>query len=134
MANTKVTMLNTLATTLQGLSAINKATRNLLPPDQARAAAPYVGILSASETVMTDDGTDVRWLLDSDLILLRSGDAIEEMVDTVKNAMLDGMAATIGAKEIRLVGTEEIALLNADDYSSTRMAFEVVYVSTKGAA
>jgi len=75
----------------------------------------------------------VRFELDVDLILLKRGDDIEEMLDAIKNLLYtDSLAATIGALQIRIIGQEEVALLDADLYSSTRIVMTVTYVITKG--
>ena len=134
MANTKQTLLDALVTAIGGLSEVTTATRDLYKPNAARTAQPYAGIIDRAEVVLVDDDTNVLYLLDVDIILLKSGDAIEEMIDAVKDAMQVGMAATIGAKQIKFNGSEEVALINADDHSQARMVFEIIYTSTKGAA
>ncbi len=134
MANTKQTMIDALVTAIGNLAEVTTATRDLLKPTAARTAAPYAGIIDRAEVVLVDDSTNVLYLLDVDMILLKAGDAIEEMIDAVKDAMMVGMAATIGAKQIKYNGSEEVALIQADGHSQVRMVFEIIYVSTKGAA
>ena len=50
------------------------------------------------------------------------------MVDTVKTALY---AMDIGALDIHVAGTQEVAVINLDDHSSTRMLLDVTYVSAK---
>lgn len=134
MANTKQTIVDAIATALEALSGVNKATRDLLTPVDQRSFAPYVGIISEGEVVLVDDGTNIRWVCDLELTLMKLGDDIEKLVDIVRDAMLSGMAATVSAKEIRLVAIFEVTQVEQDAYSSSRMYFEMIYVSAKGAA
>lgn len=134
MANTKQTIIDAIATELTSLAGINLATRDLKLPVDQRASAPYVGIISMNEAVLVDDGTNILWICDLELVLMKSGDDIEQLVDIVRDAMLDGMAATAGAREFRLVAVFEVAQVKADDHSSSRMFFEMRYNSTRGAA
>ena len=134
MANTKQTIIDGIATALTALPGVNLATRDHKSPQDNRTYAPYVGIVSMNEAVIVDDGTNIRWGSDLELILMKEGDDIEKMIDIVKDAMLSGMAATVGALEIRLVANFKVAQIEKDPYSSSRMFFELIYVSTKGAA
>jgi len=134
MANTKQTIIDAIATALTALSGINLATRDLKSPNDQRVNAPYVGIISMNEAVIVDDGTNIRWACDLELVLMKKGDDIEKLVDIVRDAMLSGMAATAGALEIRLAAVFEVAQVEKDAYSSSRMFFEMIYISTKGAA
>jgi hypothetical protein len=113
---------------------VTKATRILLTPAEARKWSPYAGLIASTEEVVVEDATHVRYELDVDIILLKKGRDIEEMLDTVKNLLYtDSLATTIGAKQIRIIGQEEVALVDADSYSSTRIVTTITYVSTKGA-
>jgi hypothetical protein len=134
MANTKIAIIDAIVSELNDISGITLATRDLLKPAEQRANAPYVGVISTNEIVLVDDGTNIRWACDLEMMLVQPGDDIEKLVDLVRDAMLDGMAATVGAKDIRLVGLFEVTQVEADEYSSTRILFEMVYVSAKGAA
>jgi len=111
-----------------------KATRILLTPAEARKWSPYAGLIAGSEEVIVEDITDVRYELDVNLILLKRGRDIEEMLDIVKNLLYaDTLATSIDALQIRIIGQEEVALIDADKYSSTRIVMTITYVSTKGA-
>lgn len=134
MANTKETMIDAVATALEGLSDINSATRDQPVPLTQKSNAPYVGIISMNETVLVSNSDVIRWKCDLEMILIQSGNDIEKLIDVVRDAMLDGMAATVGALEFRLVSTFKTALVEQDSYSSARMFFEMIYVSTIGAS
>ncbi len=134
MANKKTNVLDALVTQLNNLSEITKTTRILLTPHEARKQSPYAGLISGTEEVIVEDSTHVRYELDVDVILLKRGRDVEEMLDAVKNLLYtDSIAATIGALQVRVVGQEEVALLDADIYSSTRIVITITYVATKGA-
>ncbi len=131
--NTKTSVLDALVTQLQGVTGITTATRVLLTPAEARKKSPYAGLIASTEEVVVEDSTHVRYELDVDVILLKKGRDIETLLDAVKNLLYStSLAATIGAKQIRIVGQEEVALVDADQYSSTRIAMTITYVATKG--
>ncbi|MFA7286914.1 MAG: hypothetical protein WC052_04625 [Patescibacteria group bacterium] len=134
MANTKTTILDNLVTQLETSSSVAKATRILLTPVDARKHSPYVGLIAGPEEVVVEDSTHVRYELDISIILLKKGRDIETMLDAVKNVLYGStLAATIGALQIRVIGQEEVALIDADSYSSTRIVATITYVATKGA-
>jgi len=134
LANKKTSVLDALVAQLQSLSAVTKATRALLTPGEARKNSPYAGLISGTEEAVVEDATDVRYELDVNVILLKKGRDIEKMLDAVKDLLYGGaLAAAIGALQIRIIGQEEVALIDADKYSSTRIAATVTYVATKGA-
>jgi len=134
MANTKVTILDALIAQINTISTINKATRILLTPSEARKWAPYAGLISSTEEVIVEDATHVRYELDVSLILLTRGQDIEKLLDDVKNLLYDdSLADAIGALQIRIIGQEEVALVDADIYSSTRIAMTLTYTAIKGA-
>ncbi len=125
-------ILNALAVQLDGLSEINKAVRILLLPIEARKQSPYAGLISGNESVVVEDKTHIRYELDADLILLKKGRDIEEMLDAVKNLLYsNSLAATVGALQIRIIGQEEVALTDADLYSSMRIVMTITYTLTK---
>ncbi len=134
MANTKQTILDAIVTALDALGDVGTATRDIPTPAAQQTAAPFVGIVSTNEAVIIDDGTNIRWASDLELICVKAGDDIEQLVDTVRDAMLSGMAATVGAKEIRLVAVFKVHQVTAIAYSEARIFFEMIYVSIKGAA
>lgn len=134
MANTKLGMLTDLVEALNATTGIAYATRTLLEPTEARQRAPYVGVRSMDEAVLVEDATHIRYQLQVDLLLVQNGDAIEELIDIVRDAMLNGMATTIGAKEIRLQGVSEVSIVNTNDYASARLQFQIIYASQKGSA
>lgn len=134
MANKKTTVLDLLVTELTTVSSLTKATRILLLPADARKQSPYAGLIAGSEEVVVEDATDVRYELDVDIILMRKGRDIEKLIDDVKNLLYGPtLAGDIGALQIRIVGQEPVALLDADFYSSTRIVAIITYVATKGA-
>lgn len=134
MANKKTSILDTLVTQLGNLSAVTKATRVLLTPADARKHSPYAGLIAGTEEVVVEDATHVRYELDVDIILLKKGRDIETMLDAVKGLLYTStLATTIGALQIRVIGQEEVALVDADSYSSTRIVVTITYVATKGA-
>ncbi len=133
MANTKTGILDLLVTQLGNLSEVAKSTRILLTPTDARRNSPYVGLIAGPEEVVVEDSTHVRYELDIDIILLKKGRDIETMLDAVKNLLYtDSLAVTIGVFQIRIIGQEEVALVDADTYSSTRIAITITYVALKG--
>lgn len=134
MANKKTSVLDALVAQLQSPAAVTKATRVLLTPVDARKNSPYAGLISGTEEVVVEDATHVRYELDVNVILLKRGRDVEEMLDAVKNLLYGGaLAAAIGALQIRIIGQEEVALVDADKYSSTRIVATITYVATKGA-
>ena len=134
MANKKTTILDALVTQLGTISAITTATRILLSPAEARKSTPYAGLIAGSESVVVEDSTHVRYELDVDIILLKRGRDIETMLDAVKDLLYtNSLAATIGVLQIRIIGQEEVALVDSDVYSSTHIATTITYVATKGA-
>ena len=133
MANKKKTMLDALVTQLENSASISKATRVLLTPADARKHSPYAGLISSTEEVVVEDSTHIRYELDVSIILLKRGPEIEELLDVVKIILYnDTLAATIGALQIKIIGQEEVALIDADKYSSTRIATTITYVVEKG--
>lgn len=133
MAHKKTTILDALVTQLESISAVAKATRILLAPAEARKNAPYVGLIAGTEEAIVEDSTHIRYELDVNIILLKRGRDIEEMLDAVKVLLYtDSLATTIGALQIRIVGQEEVALIDSDAYSSTRIVAVITYVVTKG--
>ena len=134
MANTKTGILDALVTQLGNVSGITKATRILLTPSDARKHSPYAGLIAGTEEAIVEDDTHVRYELDVDLILLKKGRDIEELLDEVKDLLYDDtLALTIGVFLVRIIGQEEVALVDADSYSSTRIVITVTYVAMKGA-
>lgn len=131
MANTRKAILDALVAGLAGIDGIRRATRDLLPPSRARDLAPYVGVITVTEETLVEDATHVRWGVEVNLILLMSGDAIEEMVDKIKDYIYNG--PSIGALQVKMIGQEEVVLINEDEYSSARIVLDVTYVSAKGA-
>jgi len=132
MANTKTGILEALAEELATVSDVAKATRILLTPNEARRHSPYIGLIAGAEEVVVEDITDVRYELEVNLILLKKGRDIETMLDDVKQLLYDStLAATIGALQIKIIGQEEVALIDSDAYSSTRIAAIITYVASK---
>jgi len=131
LANTRKTMLDALVAGLAAIDGIRRVTRDLLPPSRARDLAPYIGVIAATEETLVEDATHVRWGVEVSLILLMPGDAIEEMVDKIKDYVY--AAPPIGALQTKMIGQEEVVLINEDEYSSTRIVLDVTYVSAKGA-
>jgi len=106
----------------------------LLTPAEARKWSPYAGLISSTEEVIVEDATHIRYELDVNLILLKKGRDIENLLDAVKSLLYtNSLAVTIGALHIKIIGQEEVALIDADSYSSTRIVITITYVSTKGA-
>ena len=132
MGNTKTAILDNLVDELAKITKVAKATRILLTPSEARLHSPYIGLIAGAEEVVVEDVTDVRYELEVNLILLKKGRDIEEFLDDVKTCLYDStLAATIGAFQIRIMGQEEVALIDADKYSSTRIAVIITYVASK---
>jgi hypothetical protein len=105
-----------------------------LTPAEARKNSPYAGLISGTEEVVVEDTTDVRYELDVNVILLKRGRDIEKMLDAVKNLLYStATTAAIGALQVQIIGQEEVALVDADKYSSTRIAVTITYVAVKGA-
>lgn len=132
MSHKKTEILDKLVEQLSGIPGIVKATRILLTPSEARGHSPYIGLISGTEEVIVEDVIDIRYELEVNLILLKHGRDIEIMLDAVKNLLYDPtLASTIGALQIRIIGQEEVALIDADKYSSTRVLIIVTYVTSK---
>lgn len=131
MANTRKEILDALVTGLAAINGIRNVTRDLLPPSRARDLAPYVGVIATTEEMLVEDATHVRWGVEVNLILLVSGDDIEEMVDKIKDYVYN--EPSIGALQVKMIGQEEVVLINEDQYSSARIVLDVTYVSVKGA-
>jgi len=133
MAHVKKTFLDALVTYLEALSTVTKATRQLLPPAEARKWAPYIGILDNNEELVLEDATHVRFETNVDLIMLCFGDNMEEMLDSIKTAVYSGdMATSIQVADIRLIGDEPVILIDEDRYSSVRVALNITYWVEKG--
>ena len=132
MANKKTSILDALVTQLASLPEVTKATRILLTPAEARKNSPYAGLIAGTEESVVEDDTHVRYELDVDLILLKRGRDIELMLDAVKNLLYDDtLAATTSSMQLRIVGQEEVALIDDDKYSSTRIVITITYAATK---
>ena len=134
MANTKQTIIDAMITALGSLSAVNSCTRDIPKPSAQKTAAPFVGVVSYNEVLVVPNSTSDRYACDIELILIVEGDDIEQLVDVVRDAMLHGMAATIGARGIQLKQIYKAHQLEAMSYSEAIMLFEINYVSTRGAA
>ena len=133
MSNTKKTVLESLAASLQALDSVKTATRNLLTPNKARDAVPYVGMIAGTEEVLVEDATDIRYGLDVDLLLVTKGDDIEEMIAEIKGYLYNTSAAVnLGVKMIRLIGQQPVTLIEQDGFSSSRIVVYIVYVASKG--
>lgn len=134
MANKKTTVLDTLVTQLTTLPEVTSATRILMTPTKARTSSPYAGLIAGAEETIVEDSTAVRYELDVDLILLKKGRDIETMLDAVKTLLYSStLATTLGILQIRIIGQEEVALIDADSYSSTRIVLTITYVAVKSA-
>jgi len=129
MANTKVTILNNLVSALESLSAVNRCTRSLLPPNEARAQAPYIGVIAGTEVELSQDSTDILYGLTVDLLLIKEGDDIEELIDAIKTKIYSPIS--IGAKLVRIEGQEPVNLIEDDVYSSARILLYIIYVASK---
>lgn len=126
-------ILDALAIQLGNLPEINKAERILLLPSEARKQSPYAGLISSTKDAIVEDTTHIRYELDVDLILLKRGRDIEQVLDAVKNLLYtDSLATTIGAMQVRVIGQEEVALIDANLYSSTRIVMTITYATLKG--
>ena len=134
MANIRDTMLGILELELSAVADVKLASRRLKTPGEARASVPYIGIISMGESVAVEDSTDIRYRWAVALIVQDKGHDVELLIDKVKDKMLDGMAAAMGAKAIKLTAVSEVNTVEADEYSSARLTFEIIYVSEKGAA
>lgn len=133
MANKKQTVLDNLVAEILGLGVVTTSTRTLLGPADARKHSPYVGLISGTEETIVEDATDIRYELDVNLILLKRGRDVEEMLDGLKILLFtDSLAATIGAFQVKVIGQEEVAIVDEDKYSSTRIVLVITYLSTKG--
>lgn len=134
MSNTKTTILDALIVKLEASAQVGKATRVLMAPAEARKWSPYVGLIAGQKRKIVQDPTQIRFELPIDLILLKKGREIEEMLDGVKNVLYSGaLANDIGALQVRIIGQEEVAILDADKWSSTRIIAIITYVVTKSA-
>jgi len=129
--NTRKAVIDALVTGLGGLTGIRTATNRLLTPSQAREAAPYIGVIAASEEVLVEDSSAIRYAILLDFILLAPDDDYEELLDKVKTYVYSDPA--IGALQIKIVGEEEASMVNEDRYSSIRITVHVTYVSSKDA-
>jgi len=132
--HTKTTILDALITQLVALPEVATATRVLLTPNNARKSSPYVGLIAGPEEIVVEDTTNIRYELDVDIILLKKGIDIESMLDAVKIKLFSAPLATaIGALQVRIVGQEPVALIDEDNYSSTRIVTVITYVVAKDA-
>lgn len=131
MANTRKALIASLVAGLGGLTGIRKATNRLYAPSQAREAAPYIGVLVASEEILVEDATAIRFGAEVDLIMLAPDDDIQELTDQVKTYIYD--IPSIGALQVKIIGHEEMSMVTEDRYSSVRITLHVTYVATKGA-
>ena len=129
MANTKESIIDGLVTSLSSISGIHTVTKDLLTPTKARANVPYIGVISGTEYVVAEDSTDILYRLQVDLIILVKSKAIEQWVDKVKSLVYNSI--NIGAKQVKIIGQEEVALIDADKWSSTRMIINIIYVGNK---
>jgi len=135
MANTRVTMLTALATALEGLTGVNKATLDLVSPIEQRQFAPYVGVLASTERLMAEDATKALYDLSVDLILVQEGNNIENLLTAVRDyCQSSTTAAAIGAKSISVDEVMDVNLIYNDAYSTTRLVTTIYYTSTKGAS
>jgi hypothetical protein len=130
----KTVILDALVVQIGSLPAVTTATRVLLLPSAARKHSPYAGLISGTEEKIVEDTTHVRYELDVDLILLKKGRDIEEMLASVETLLYANTLATdIGALQVRVIGQEEVALIDVDSFSSTRIVMTITYVAAKGA-
>lgn len=130
--HTKTTILDALVAQLEALPEVATATRVLLSPANARKSSPYAGLIAGAEEVVVEDAANIRYELDVDIILLKKGIDIESMLDAVKIKLFSTpIAVAIGALQVRIVGQEPVALIDEDNYSSTRIVTVITYVITK---
>ena len=129
MANTKESIIDGLVTSLSSISGIHTVTKDLLTPTKARANVPYIGVISGTEYVVAEDSTDILYRLQVDLIILVKSKEIEEWIDKVKQLIYTPIITT--AKQIKIVGQNEVAVIDADKWSSTRMIINIIYVGNK---
>lgn len=131
MANTRKGIIAELVSDLGTLTGIRTATNRLLSPSQAREAAPYIGVILATEEILVEDDTAIRYGTEIDLVMLAPDDDIDELIDLVKTYLYD--EPSIGALQIKIIGHEELTNVTEDHYSSARITCHVTYVVTKGA-
>lgn len=130
MADTKETLLDSLVTLLGGIPSVT-CTRQLKTPINSRAAAPYIGVLASTEEKLVEDYTHVRWGMTVDLILVTLGSGIESLIVDVKD-VIEGGTLPIGALQMSLVGQEPVNFITDDDYSSSRIVIDILYVAIRG--
>jgi len=134
MANTKETILDTLVTAMGNLTGVQIATRILELPSDTRLKEPYIGVIGGEEVKLVEDSTEILWSLQVDLIVIKRGTDVEQLVDLIKNAIYTPINLGAAVKHTHVTGTQEVALVKQDKFSSTRLVLDITYVSTKGAA
>ena len=129
MATTKTALITAISAELSTISGVKKVAYILELPDNARSWAPYIGIVAAgAETPTVVDTTHVRYMLPIELIVLYPNASIDTLIDAIRDVLLDtSFATTIGALDVRLINVGKVTVLEADDFSSTRIRFEVIY-------
>lgn len=134
MANTKLTILNALVTGLAGLSVNGDgvtATRELLPPDDQRNNAPYVGVVSQSEVRQAEDSTHILYDMQVDLVMVAERGWCEKFIDVVRDYVAG--PPSLGQKFLSIEQVQPVSDIRDDAYSETRVTCRVFYSSEKGA-
>lgn len=134
MANTKETILDTLVTAMGNVTGVTIATRELELPSDTRKKEPYIGIIAGEEAILVEDATEILWSLPVDMIVIKRGTDVEQLVDLIKNAIYAPINLGAAVKHTHVVSTQEVAVVTQDKFSSTRLVLDITYVSTKGAA
>ncbi len=138
MANVRDSILTALATELEAIDGINKATLFILPIDEAEETQIYVGIVAGDEERIVEDDTNIRFGFDVFLFLITEQQykGVELLIDEIKSAIYDPTGSlTLNANVLDKNITKEqpVSLEDFDEskYSSTRIDLRLLYYAPK---
>lgn len=138
MANTRNSILEALATEMEAISGITKATMNIIPIDTIKINLPYVGIVAGVEERIIEDDTNIRFGLDVFLFLMTEQQStnVEVLIDLIKTAIYDPTGSlTLNANVLdkNILNVQPVAREDFDEshFSSVRIDLRLLYYAPK---
>ena len=140
MANVRDSILTALETELEAITAIKKATLNILPIDSAEKGSPYIGIVAGEEENLVEDETNIRFGFDIHLFLITEQQytEVESLIDDIKTAIYSPTGAiSLNANVLdkNIINVQPVSLedFDANKFSSVRIDLRLLYYAPKTA-
>ena len=136
MSLVRTAILNALVTEIEGITAVNKATRFTMSLDSAQKENPYVGVVAGREISLVEDATDIKFELIVSLFIITEEqyENIEGLLDDIKE-VIHGTTSPINLHaDIDLITVIDVYPVHIDDldelegrYSSNQIDIRILY-------